>query len=277
MTRRGRLSQVIAIGALAALELGGCASTPVSEAPGMSGWESQRRIVIDRILGSTVQIVLEREGKRVRSGSGVVVAGRPSATGAGCFVLTSGHTLDMTAADSTVHVLLKRHRGSGTKVPATVLAYHDADDVDVGLLSIDIEDCPGVTIGRSPDIGDEVWVVAFPWGGNMNLVGGVISQVGLEGASTPEGAPQLMVDASVSYGASGGGVYSARTGNLVGLIESYRTARVSFQVDRHTGQIDVPVPGETYVVSLAQIRRFLAATGHAGLLGTTRSSAGAHQ
>jgi hypothetical protein len=81
MTRRGRLSQVIAIGALAALTLGGCASTPVSEAPGMSGWESQRRIVIDRILGSTVQIVLEREGKRVRSGSGVVVAGRPSATG----------------------------------------------------------------------------------------------------------------------------------------------------------------------------------------------------
>ena len=243
----------------------------------MSGWESQRRIVIDRILGSTVQIVLEREGKRVRSGSGVVVAGRPSATGAGCFVLTSGHTLDMTAADSTVHVLLKRHRGSGTKVPATVLAYHDADDVDVGLLSIDIEDCPGVTIGRSPDLGDEVWVVAFPWGGNMNLVGGVISQVGLEDASMPEGAPQLMVDASVSYGASGGGVYSARTGNLVGLIESYRTARVSFQVDRHTGQIDVPVPGETYVVSLAQIRRFLATTGHAGLLGTTRASAGAHQ
>ena len=115
----------------------------------MSGWESQRRIVIDRILGSTVQIVLEREGKRVRSGSGVVVAGRPSATGAG-LVLTSGHTLDITAADSTVHVLLKRHRGSGTKVPATVLAYHDADDVDVGLLSIDIEDCPGVTIGLPP-------------------------------------------------------------------------------------------------------------------------------
>ena len=72
-----------------------------------------------------------------------------------------------------------------------------------------------------------------------------------------------MVDASVSYGASGGGVYSARTGNLVGLIEGYRTARVSFQVDSHTGQIDVPVPGETYVVSLAQIRRFLAATGDA--------------
>ena len=81
----------------------------------------------------------------------------------------------------------------------------------------------------------------------------------------------------MSYGASGGGVYSARTGNLVGLIESYRTARVSFQLDRHTGQIDVPVPGETYVVSLPQIRRFLATTGHAGLLGTTRTSAGAHQ
>src|SRR5262249_10109418 len=82
-----------------------------------------------------------------------------------------------------------------------------------------------------------------------------------------DGAPRLMVDASVSYGASGGGVYSAETGELVGIIEGYRTARVSFQVDNHPGQIDVPVPGETYVVSLAQIRRFLGETGHADLLG----------
>lgn len=36
-----------------------------------------------------------------------------------------------------------------------------------------------------------------------------------------------MVDASVSYGASGGGVFDARTGGLIGLVEGYRTARVT--------------------------------------------------
>src|SRR5206468_4100382 len=131
--------------------------------------------------------------------------------------------------------------------------------------AISSDDCPAVNLGLPPAIGDDIWVVGFPWGRNMNLVSGVISQVGLEDASVVDGPPRLMVDASVSYGASGGGVYSARTGDLVGLIEGYRTARVSFQLDSRPGQIDVPVAGETYVVSLAQIHRFLNETGHAEL------------
>jgi len=247
--------------------LGGCASAPARESSDRSAVEIHRRHVIDRILESTVQVALEREGKRFRSGSGVVMAGRPGAGGADCFVLTSGHTFSKTSAETTVRVLLDRQHGPGRSVLATVLAHRDSDDLDLALLQIASGDCPAATLGRAPAMGEEIWVVAFPWGRNMNLVSGVISQVDLDDLAAPDGAPRLMVDASVSYGASGGGVYSAETGELVGIIEGYRTARVSFQVDNHPGQIDVPVPGETYVVSLAQIRRFLGETGHADLLG----------
>jgi hypothetical protein len=51
-------------------------------------------------------------------------------------------------------------------------------------------------------------------------------------------------------------VYDA-AGRLVDLVEGYRTARVSFEGTATPQSISVPVPGETYVVPLADIRRFL--------------------
>src|SRR5262249_21153961 len=91
--------------------------------------------------------------------------------------------------------------------------------------------------------------------------GGVVSQVNPDAAEDADAAARLMVDASVSYGASGGGVYEASTGRLVGLVEGYRTARVSFKGDPTARYIDVPGPGETYVTPLADLPRFLGAVG----------------
>jgi hypothetical protein len=68
----------------------------------------------------------------------------------------------------------------------------------------------------------------------MTLARGIVSQVnGVHSVvGDQELAPRLMVDASVSYGASGGGVYDARDGGLIGLVEGYRTARVTSQGQR---------------------------------------------
>jgi hypothetical protein len=68
-----------------------------------------------------------------------------------------------------------------------------------------------------------------------------------------------MIDASVSYGGSGGGVYDAGTGELIAVVESHRTARVMLP-DAHERTFDIPVPGETGVISAVTIRRFLAAS-----------------
>ncbi len=234
-------------------------------------WEPSRQQVIERILPSSVQIVLERDGHRFRSGSGVAIAARPSAQGTDCFVLTSGHTLSR-RSDDRVFVLFGRDQGAGTKEPATVVAHRDTEDLDLALLRAQTNKCFPARFGRPPWLGDPIWVIAYPWGRNMMLVRGIVSQINIDQAGDRETAPRLIVDASVSYGSSGGGVYDEPTGRLVGLVEGYRTARVSFQGDA-SQYIEVPVPGESYVVPLADIRRFLIEADQKDLLGELRTGA----
>jgi len=116
----------------------------------------------------------------------------------------------------------------------------------------------------SPILGEPVWVVAFPWGRQMTLGTGIVSQIALDGEK--EQASRLMVDALVSYGSSGGGVFEARTGRLLGVIEGYNTARVTAQGAGPSWYIDVPMPGQTFVTPVSDIRRFLAEIGQADLL-----------
>jgi len=240
-------------------------------------WEATREEVLQRVLPSAVQVVLERNGERFRTGSGVAIAARRSGAGADCFVLTSGHTVSRLPTPTEAYVLFGRHRGAGTRARATVLAQRETDDMDLALLLAHSNECHPARVGAPPALGDPIWIVAFPWGRNMTLVGGNVSQVNWDHPGDRESAPRLMVDASVSYGASGGGVYEGRTGLLVGLVEGYRTARVSFKGEAASRYIDVPVPGETYVVPLVDIRRFLRETPHPDLLVERRldSEAGA--
>ena len=229
---------------------------------------SSREAVLQQILPASVQIIIERDGRRFRSASGTVIAAEPTAEGVDCYVLTSGHAFARRVDGDRVSILLDRQAGPGTPVPATVLAVQYADRVDLALLKIAAPRCAVATLGDPPALGEDVFVVAFPWGRNMTLVGGMVSQVNRDEAPDPEVAPRLMIDASVSYGSSGGGVYVARTGRLIGLIEGYRTAHVSFEVATQPGHVEIPVPGETYVTPLAQIRRFLDSVGYGALLTT---------
>jgi len=223
-----------------------------------SVFQPSRAEVIEQIVPSAVQIVLERDGERFRSGSGVAIAARPSAQGVECFVLTSGHTLSRRSETDRVFVLFGRHRSTGTKVAATIVAHGETENggIDLAVLRARADECAPVHFGSPPRLGDPIWVVAYPWGRNMTLVGGIVSQINADPPGDRATAPRFIVDASVSYGASGGGVYDA-DGRLVGVVEGYRTARVAFDGDAPHQSITVPVPGETYVVPLADIRRFL--------------------
>jgi serine protease Do len=258
---RARLGPMIGLG-VGLLAVGaGCAVAPVAP--------PTREHTLRQVLPSAVQVVLEQEGRRVRSGSGVALAARPSPQGTDCFVLTSGHTLARGTGQEAVYVLLGRHEGRGLKVRATILAQRDTSDLDLGLLRVSGGPCTPTQFGEPPTLGEEIWVVAFPWGRHLTLVSGIVSQVNREAPiDATEPAPQLMVDASVSYGSSGGGVYEARRGRLVGLVDSYRTARVSLPGETAPHYIDVPSPGETNVTSLGDIRRFLMEAGYASLLGS---------
>jgi serine protease Do len=238
-------------------------------------WEPNRQQVIERILPSSVQVLIERDGQRFRSGSGVAIAARPSATGTECFVLTSGHTLSRLSGKDRAFVLFGRQMGPGTKAPATVLAHRDTEDLDLALLRAETTECAPAQFGSPPWLGAPIWVVAYPWGRNMTLVGGVVSQVNADQSGDRDTAPRLIVDASVSYGSSGGGVYDGQAGRLVGIVEGYRTARVSFQGAQQ--YLDMPVPGETYVVPLVDIRRFLIEARQEDLLGELRETTAARR
>jgi hypothetical protein len=69
-----------------------------------------------------------------------------------------------------------------------------------------------------------------------------------------------MVDASVSYGSSGGGVFDAQSGELVGIVESYRTAKIAIP-ELKDRVLEVPVPGQTTVIPAPVILRFIVDSG----------------
>jgi S1-C subfamily serine protease len=232
------------------LVLGGATRPAFADGP--------RQETIRKILPTVVQVVIEQDGTRVRTGAGVIIGRRPSESSTDCYVLTASHVVTG-LPDGQIYVLLERHRGTGRRTRATLLAHRESGSLDAALLKIQPEaGCVAAELGNAPALGDDILAFGFPWGRAMTLTSGIVSQVPLE-----ESEARLMIDASVSYGVSGGGVYDAK-GRLMGIVEGYRTAQVSYRdsdKDAKPRSFQIPVPGETYVVSLSEIRRFLQETG----------------
>jgi len=223
--------------------LAACASRPPA---------ADRGDVMQRILPSTVQLRAEASSGTRRVGSGVVVAADTG--GARSWIVTTRHIMSATG-DQQISVSVPGRRG---RLKAEVVALND--EADLALVVVSGLALPPVTLKDTVRLGDEVWVVGFPWGRRLTVVSGVVSQIaGGEGEVAITGAAH-MIDASVSYGASGGGVFDAPTGALVAIVEGYRTARITLQTVPEK-VVDVPVPGETTVIPAATIRSFLAGAG----------------
>ena len=229
--------------------------------------EPTREDVLRKILPSAVQIVVEqREGRRVKSGSGVAIASRWTVDGPSCYVVTSGHTFSGLAGKTEIFAVFDRHTGEGHKARARLIASRDDDGIDLALLHAEIDGCVPATAAPAPSLGKPIWVVGFPLGRHLMLSSGIVSQIAMDGPSDPSGAARLIVDAPVNYGVSGAGVFDVGTGGLIGLVEGFSTARVMTQGLTPPWYIDVPVPGQTLVTPLTDIRRFLGEVERAALL-----------
>jgi serine protease Do len=222
---------------------GGCAT---------GGHPATRGGVIRQILPTTVQLRCERDGGARRAASGVLLA-RDDATRR-AWIVTTRHFLEPLAPQN-VYVLAV----GKAQVAARLVTVSERSDLALLEVMSDIDSRPA-RLKPGAELGDEVWVVAFPWGRRMTLSNGVVSQVVANAPGAEYSGAARMVDVSVSYGASGGGVFDAQTGGLVGLIESYRTARVSMQGSPER-VIEVPVPGETTLISAESIRGFMVEAG----------------
>jgi S1-C subfamily serine protease len=237
-----RVGVLASVATALALTVGGCATAN----------RSGRDEVLRHIVPSTVQLRCEREGGGRRAASGVVIA-RESATRR-AWIITARHFLEPLAPQRLSVAL------PGTEQPVVARLLKVSERADLALLEVEGVDLTPVKLKDTVRLGDEVWVVAYPWGRRMTLSSGVVSQLAAADGSVDYEGPARMVDVSVSYGASGGGVFDAPTGALVGLIEKYRTAHVA--LPQSPGRaIEIPVPGETTLVSSETIRQFVIEAG----------------
>lgn len=243
-----------------------CAAAGCAALPGRGSDPANRQALIDRIVSTTVKITVERAGERVASGSGVVVASSGPGEEPVTLVLTAAHLLQG-KPDAAVYVRFTGTALDRTKRPARVVGRGDVDVLDLALLRVSGISHASASLADPADVrlGEGILVVGYPWGKRLALFSGIVSQVPAEvasdGGAEEGGGPSVMVDASVGNGVSGGGVYQEATGKLLGVVEGYRTASVALKDRAQTFSLKVPMPGETFVISVDQIRGFLRGQG----------------
>ena len=230
--------------ALASLILTGAGCVSAARTP-------DRGELIRGILASTVQLRSEHEAGISRAASGVVVATHFASRR--IWIATARHFLEPRPQQ-----LYVRLPGQTTLAPATIAFV--SGDRDLAIIETDYADVTPARLKMVTTLGDEILLVSFPWGQRFTVVRGVVSQIDAPAGELPVAGPPRMVSATVSYGSSGGGVFDAQTGELVGIVESYRTAKVA--IPEMQGRVlEIPVAGETTVIPAPLIARFLVESG----------------
>ena len=220
--------------------------------------KSEKSRVVQKALLQSVRVEVTVAGKVTRAASGVVVANDSGSS----FVLTNEHVVSRDGLKGTPSYAVIVERPALRRIPARVRFEGEVPSEDLAVLEIG-EALPAVSIGQPVDaqVGDDVVVIGAPYGRSLSVSSGIVSQL-----EVIEGDPQLQrsmkTDAPIGYGASGGGVFSVPGGKLVGLVEGYRTAKVSFGgIGGNDFAFDVPMPGETFLSPPAKIRAFLVRAG----------------
>ncbi|PYN72961.1 MAG: hypothetical protein DMD97_21990 [Candidatus Rokuibacteriota bacterium] len=243
------MRRALAFGALA-LTAAGCASTPPVQGTPPPQAKSE---LVRRLVESTVQLWSERADGGRRAASAVVVAADPATHRA--WVVTALHFLEPRTQPQEI---VARRPGQQSTIPVTIAHVDPASDLAI-LQVADLDVAP-VKLKLTAALGDDILLVAFPWGRRFTVVRGIVSQiVPLDGILRIEG-PARMIDASVTHGSSGGGVFDAYSGELIGIVESYRTAKIDVP-GRTERPLEIPVAGETTIIHAPAIMALLSASG----------------
>lgn len=213
--------------------------------------------VLKELYASTVQILVSQPDGVRRTGSGVVL--KVDRETGEAFVVTAGHVLTA-RKDIEVSVIGKFRKKT---YAAKVLMHSDAEDV--ALLSVRGMSVAPVSAGGNSELGQDIWVISYPWGRRRTLVTGVVSQVDWPTETNAQGqvpleGPVRLIDATVGYGTSGGGIFETEEGRLVGLVRGYRSVKIPLP-GPDGKSVSLPVAGETTVISISRIAHVLAAAG----------------
>jgi len=229
---------------------------------------SDRKSILKRILPQNVRLLVFAGGEARRSASGVVIGSEATADGSFSYVLTSAHAVEPDGLEEPRMVVYVDRDGDSFDYPARPVAIGNAPELDLALIKIRGVCLAPAQLAADSELepGEDVVVVAAPYGKSLSISGGLVSQVEWDRKSRLPA--MLKTDAPIGYGASGGGVYSASSGRLLAIVEGYRTARVGFAVAEQTYSFDVPMPGETFAAPSAKVRAFLENNGFARFVAT---------
>lgn len=225
-----------------------------------------KRAVLVQMLATSAQLFVEREGGVRRAGSGVILSTNlPQGRAA---VLTTAHLLEPPVEQSAYVVAgAKKER-----IPVDIVAIDSTRDL--ALMTAPLPGVSKVALADRAELADEILIVAFPWGRERTVVNGAVSQIAAQASIEDPlsiSGPVGLVDATVSYGMSGGGVFDRRTGQLVGLVRGYRTAHLS--LSSQESPLKLPIAGETTVISTRDIVCFLRSVGYEGLIANSAAAA----
>jgi serine protease Do len=241
----------------------GCARTQ----PSISATQriqGARQHVIERLVNASVKVAIDRNGRRATSASGIVIASRPAGqiAEAVSYVLTAAHVLPG-GEGAAIFVGFCGPHAAGGKFAATVISQGSPEGLDLALLRVSGIAVPPVDFPEADWIrlGEQILVVGFPEGERLGISGGIVSQLPLSefqnGIPADRVEQRVVIDAAAPRGVSGGGVFEAETGDLVGIVQGHQTFSVAVKDQAQSYSLKFPVPGATFVVPLAQIRPFL--------------------
>ncbi|MFY3746647.1 trypsin-like peptidase domain-containing protein [Anaeromyxobacter sp. Red801] len=233
-----------------------------------------RAETVHKVFPSAVRLQIVAGGNVVRSASGIAFAHDGGRT----YVLTNAHVVEPAREWPEGAELRVLPSDGSAGVAARVVARGRVPEADLAVLEVAAK-LPVTPLAGDDllELGDDLVVIGAPFGKGLSVAAGIVSQVEYElaeNAAAPRRARALKTDAAIGYGSSGGGVFDVPGGQLIGLVEGYRTARVAFGKDEEQYAFDVPMPGETFVAPAAKIRRFLVEKG-LGRLAPPEAVAGA--
>jgi len=264
---------------LALLALCACATSPkVIEPARLTSRETadssplNRKALLRRILPENVRVFVFEGSEARRSASGVVIGSEATTEGAFSYVLTNAHVVDPTGLDHPRLVVYVDRDAETLDYQAEPVAVGNVPDLDLALVKIRGVSLAPAQLADDSELepGEDVMVVAAPYGKALSISGGMVSQV--EWDRRTRVPAMLKTDAAIGYGASGGGVYSVSSGKLLAIVEGYRTARVGFAVAEQSYSFDVPMPGETFAAPSAKVRALLEKNGFGRFLNSPRAS-----
>jgi S1-C subfamily serine protease len=186
----------------------GCAAGLMCTESGCISEEQRVQNLIQRLQESSVKIQSD-EG----IGSGVIVA----RNGSELLILTNRHVVDSDFAYvSNTHLEVLNYTNETAK---PVRIYIAPNQLDMAIVVVDKDIGPPAEIdGEMPRVGAQVLAIGTPLGIPNSVSSGIVSNYVLTNTSSGFDYEVIQTDAAVNPGNSGGGVFLASDGRLIGII-----------------------------------------------------------